>query len=85
MITLLGYPLPSVHDLSANEIQTYYFEFIWQLASGQAATHTRTLANRRTASDAWAARSLGAGDGSAMVAAARARFLARTAALPSYR
>jgi hypothetical protein len=84
LITLLGYPTPNVRDISANEIQTDYFQFIWQLASGQAATHTRTLANRRTASDAGAARSLGAGDGSAMVAAARARFLARTPALPNY-
>ena len=84
LITLLGYPLPNVRDVSANEIQTDYFEFIWQLASGRAATHTRTLANRRTASDAGAAHSLGAGDCPAMVAAARARFLARTAALPSY-
>jgi hypothetical protein len=84
LITLLGYPIPTVRDVPANEIQTDYFQFIWQLAAGQATTHTRMLANRRTASDAGAARSLGAGDGPAMVAAAGARFLARTAALPNY-
>jgi hypothetical protein len=86
LITVLGYPLPNVRDVSANEIQTYYFQFIWQLASGKAVSRDRTFANHplEGASDRRAARSKAAADDATLVAAARARFLARTAALPSY-
>ena len=86
LITLLGYPLPSVGDVSANEIQADYFQFIWQLASGKAAGRNRPLTYSRAAgaSGRAAARSKAAADDAAVVAAARARFLVRSAALPNY-
>jgi len=57
---VLGYPLPDVSDVPANEIETGDFYFIWQMAA------TDKAANNPAA------------------AAARAKFLARVAALPSY-
>jgi hypothetical protein len=33
IITALGYPLPDVRDVSANEIETAYFYFIWQMSA----------------------------------------------------
>jgi hypothetical protein len=33
IITALGYPLPDVRDVSANEIETACFYFIWQMAA----------------------------------------------------
>jgi len=54
LIILLGYPIPTVRDVSANEIQTDYFQFIWQLASGKAARRNRPLAYSRAAgASAW--------------------------------
>jgi hypothetical protein len=73
LITLLGYPLPGVHDVSANEIESGYYYFIWQLARGEPITNTRASRADPASISARAA-----------VAAARAKFLARVAALPSY-
>jgi hypothetical protein len=61
IIRVLGYPLPDVSAVSANEIETGDFYFIWQMAA------TDKAANNNPAA-----------------AAARAKFLARVAALPSY-
>jgi hypothetical protein len=66
LILLLGYPLPDVRDVSANEIETDYYYFIRRLAAGKAATNLRD--------------SRAATDKPAVVATARARFLARVAA-----
>ena len=60
IITALGYPLPDLSDVSANEIESSCLYFIWQMAA------TDKNANN------------------AVALAARARFLARVAALPSY-
>jgi hypothetical protein len=61
IITALGYPLPDIRDISANEIETACYYFIWQMsATDKAANHNPAAA------------------------AARTRFLARVAALPSY-
>ncbi len=73
LITLLGYPLPGVHDVSANEIESGYYYFIWQLARGELITNSRASRADPASISARAA-----------VAAARAKFLARVAALPSY-
>jgi len=61
IITALGYPLPDVRDVSANEIETACFYFIWQMAA------IDKNANNNPAT-----------------MAARAKFLARVVALPTY-
>jgi hypothetical protein len=73
VISKLGYPLPDVREVSANEIEAAYYYFIWQLARGEAVTNT-TSARAGNASI----------NPPAAVVAARAKFLARVAALPSY-
>jgi hypothetical protein len=61
IISTLGYPLPDVHDVLANQIATAYFYFIWQMSrAGKIAPETESTV------------------------AARAKFLAHVAALPSY-
>jgi hypothetical protein len=61
IITALGYSLPDIRYISANEIQTSCYYFIWQMSA------TNKAANNNPA-----------------VVAARAKFLTRIAALPSY-
>jgi hypothetical protein len=37
IITMLGYPMPDVHDLPATEIASAYYYFIWQMARDNSA------------------------------------------------
>ena len=61
IIAALGYPLPDIGGVSANEIQTACYDFIWRMSPTDRAENYNPAAG-----------------------VARAKFLARVAALPSY-
>lgn len=48
IITALGYPLPDVRNVSANEIESSYFYFIWQMATDDKHSDGRAAAVART-------------------------------------
>ena len=61
IIMALGYPLPDIRGVSANEIQTACYNFVWRMSPANRAANNNPAAG-----------------------VARAKFLARVAALPSY-